>query len=97
MNELPGSIAWGCWRLDHDDVGRLVALLETCHESGIQVIDTAPVYGYGSRFGAGHAERMLGQAFQRRPDLRAHFTVVTKAGLDLPVPYDSSPQRFAMV
>ncbi|MEO0364672.1 MAG: aldo/keto reductase [Pseudomonadota bacterium] len=93
MKTLPGAIAWGCWRLEDEDVGRLVALLEVCHEHGIQVIDTAPVYGYGSRFGAGHAERMLGLAFNKRPELRQHFVVVTKAGLDLPVPYDSSHAR----
>lgn len=93
MSTLPGTIAWGCWRLEDDDVGRLIALLEACHEHGIQVIDTAPVYGYGSRFGVGHAERMLGQAFNKRPELRQHFTVVTKAGLNLPTPYDSSRDR----
>lgn len=93
MSVLTGTLAWGCWRLDNDDVGQIIACLEACTEAGITVIDTAPVYGYGSEFGVGHAERMLGRAFAKRPELRERFTVVTKAGLDLPVPYDSSAQR----
>ena len=85
-----GRIAWGCWRLDNDDHKALSTTLDTLRDCGIRLIDNAAIYGYGTPFGAGHAETMLGRALRDRPSLRADFVVVTKGGLDLPTPYDSS-------
>lgn len=85
-----GRVAWGCWRLANDDLEALTRTLETLRECGIRTIDNAAIYGYGTRFGAGHAETMLGRAFREQPSLRDDFVVITKGGLDLPAPYDSS-------
>ena len=92
-SSLPGTLAWGCWRLDHDEPERAAAVLDACDAAGIRVLDTAPVYGYGTSFGVGHAERLLGAALAARPHIAARSLLVTKCGLDLPAPYDSSDAR----
>lgn len=77
-------LGMGCWAIggpffdgeiqlgfsDSDD-GQSIATVHAAYEAGVRLFDTAPVYG------AGHSERLLGQALKGKPDA----TVSTKIGL----------------
>lgn len=77
-------LGMGCWAIggpffdgeiqlgfsDSDD-GQSIAAVHAAYEAGVRLFDTAPVYG------AGHSERLLGQALKGKPDA----TVSTKIGL----------------
>lgn len=77
------------WNLSIDELARFV---EECLEMGVTTFDTADIYGglmVNSR---------LGELFASRPDLRNRITLISKAGIKIPVPesgytighYDSS-------
>lgn len=86
-----GPLSLGCWRLTNPDTSHTLGLLETALEEGMNLIDTADVYGLdfgGSGFGCN--EEILGRAFAEAPNLRENFLVATKGGIAPPVPYDSS-------
>ncbi len=86
-----GPVAFGCWRLTGDDPAHAADLVTTALESGMTLIDTADVYGYGgdgSGFGA--AEAVLGRVLADEPSLREAMILTTKGGVTPPVPYDSS-------
>lgn len=86
-----GPLAFGCWRFI-DDVGSAAHLVETAVESGMNLIDTADVYGLDFKgVGFGAAEEILGKVFAARPGLRDRVILATKGGISLPLPYDSSP------
>lgn len=88
-----GPIAYGLWRFTHDDIGHAQRLLEAALDAGMNLIDTADVYGLdwgGSGFG--HVESILGQVLARAPQLRDRALIATKGGIRPPVPYDSSAQ-----
>ncbi len=86
-----GPLAFGCWRLvamSPDDARRRV---EIALDGGMNLIDTADVYGLdwgGSGFGA--AEELLGKALASAPGLRDRMVLASKGGIDPGVPYDSS-------
>ncbi len=82
-------IAYGCWRLDDASIESVTSKLSAAFEAGIHAIDTAPIYGYGKE-GFGHAEQALGNAFAQDAQLRGQCVLVTKAGIQPPIPYDSS-------
>jgi aryl-alcohol dehydrogenase-like predicted oxidoreductase len=89
-----GPIAFGLWRFTDPDLSRARLLIETALEAGMNLIDTADVYGLdwgGSGFG--DAERLLGQVLTKSPQLRDQMVLATKGGIRPPVPYDSSPTR----
>lgn len=61
------------WSDTHAGTHDAIRLLEVAQEQGINLIDTAPVYGIG------HSETMLGEALKGRRD---KFFIQTKCGLN---------------
>jgi predicted oxidoreductase len=86
-----GPIGIGCWRLTGDDVVAATALIETALELGMNLVDTADVYGldWGGN-GFGSCEANLGRVLAIRPDLRDRMVLATKGGIIPGTPYDSS-------
>jgi predicted oxidoreductase len=83
-------LAWGMWRLRGDDVALAHSLVEAALESGINLLDTADIYGFNGRDGFGDAERLLGKVFASAPGLRGQVVLASKGGIIPGVPYDSS-------
>lgn len=89
-----GPIGFGHWRFVGHDVATATALMEAALESGMNLIDTADVYGLdwgGTAFG--QAEELLGEVLAANPGLRDRIVLATKGGILPPVPYDSSSTR----
>jgi len=87
-----GPLSWGCWRLVTDDVSEARRRMETALSLGMNMIDTADVYGLdwgGSAFGL--SETIVGRVLAQSPGLREEMVLATKGGIDPGVPYDSSP------
>ena len=85
-----GPLALGLWRFTGTDVGQNAALIEAGLGLGMNLVDTADVYGLdwgGTGFGS--CEENLGAVLQARPDLRDRMVLATKGGIVPPVPYDS--------
>lgn len=83
-----GRLAYGCWRFAGTCVEEARAKLEAALEVGANVVDTADVYGYGTT-GFGEAEERLGDLLAATPGLRERLVLVTKGGVQPPIPYDS--------
>ncbi|WP_040492279.1 aldo/keto reductase [Ilumatobacter nonamiensis] len=95
LGSLPpvGPIAYGLWRFTDDDIEVGQGLLETALESGMNLIDTADVYGFDwGGTGFGQVEEILGQVLAATPGLRDRIVLATKGGIAPPTPYDSSPK-----
>ncbi len=86
-----GPLAFGHWRFTGHDVGAARELVETALELGMNLIDTADIYGYrqGGE-GFGDSERLLGSVLAVAPELRERMVLATKGGIDPGSPYDSS-------
>ncbi len=87
-----GALSWGCWRLVTDDVSEARRRMDTALSLGMNMIDTADVYGLdwgGSAFGL--SESIIGRVLATAPELRDEMVLATKGGIDPGVPYDSSP------
>lgn len=84
------ALAWGNWRLCGDDVDAVVGLLHAALDAGIDMIDTADIYGPDNAEAFGASEALLGRALATDPSLRGKFTIATKGGISMGVPYDSS-------
>lgn len=86
-------LALGTWRL----VGAVedaLAAMEAALEAGMNLLDTADVYGLdhgGAGFGA--VEETVGGVLRRAPSLRESVVLTTKGGIDPGVPYDSSARH----
>jgi aryl-alcohol dehydrogenase-like predicted oxidoreductase len=95
-----GAIAFGCWRFGGTDVATARARIETALDSGMNLIDTADVYGLDNDCPWGAAEELLGRVFAEAPELRERMVLATKGGIHLGsahqgvdglgVPYESS-------
>lgn len=87
-----GALGYGTWRLTSDDVSANQEILEAALEAGMNLIDTADVYGldHGGT-GFGQNEERIGQVLAAAPDLRTRMVLATKGGIMPPIPYDSSP------
>ncbi len=86
-----GPLAFGCWRLVKMTPSEARARVEAALDAGMNLVDTADVYGLdwgGDGFGA--AEALLGRALADAPGLRDRVVLATKGGIRPPVPYDSS-------
>ena len=85
-------MAWGMWRFRGDDLAAATALVEAALEIGINLFDTADIYGpdNGEPFGA--AEALLGRVFARAPRLREGMVLATKGGIEMGTPYNSSAE-----
>ena len=68
-------------------------LIETALDAGMNLIDTADVYGldHGGT-GFGQNEERLGAVLAAAPALRERMVLATKGGIMPPLPYDSSPE-----
>ena len=88
-------IAWGMWRFRGQDVKAARTLVETALETGIDLLDTADIYGpdNGEPFGA--AEALLGKVLAEAPSLRSRFVLATKGGIEMGTPYNSSAAYIA--
>ncbi len=88
-----GPMAFGCWRFVDPDVARSRALIEAALERGMNLIDTADVYGFDwGGTGFGMAEEILGSVLAADPSLRDRMVLATKGGIDPGVPYDQSAE-----
>jgi predicted oxidoreductase len=83
-------LAWGMWRFSGKDLGAARGLIDAALESGINLFDTADVYGFNGRDGFGQAEMLLGRLFAADPELRRNMVLASKGGIIPGVPYDSS-------
>ncbi|MGA9279596.1 aldo/keto reductase [Ilumatobacter sp.] len=95
LGSLPtvGPIAYGLWRFTDDDVATGRALIETALDAGMNLIDTADVYGFDwGGTGFGQVEEILGRVLAATPGLRDRIVLATKGGIAPPTPYDSSPK-----
>ncbi len=68
--EMGGGTAWGTW--EAGDEAEYVRVLHAAPELGVDMIDTAPVYGTGA------SEELLGRALAGR---RSRYILSTKCGL----------------
>ena len=86
-----GPLGFGCWRLTTEQTSHAQALIETALDLGMNLIDTADVYGldYGGS-GFGGNEEVLGKVLEAAPHLRDRMVLATKGGIMPPIPYDSS-------
>ncbi|MEM8920892.1 MAG: aldo/keto reductase, partial [Pseudomonadota bacterium] len=84
------AIAFGCWRFLGDEPPQARAKIDAVGEAGLNFLDTADIYGFGTPGGFGAAETQLGAVFKDAPHLRDQFVVATKGGVALPKPYDAS-------
>jgi predicted oxidoreductase len=78
------------WRFKGDDLAHARALVDAALDSGINLFDTADIYGYNGRDGFGDAEMLLGRLFAADPGLRRAMVLASKGGIIPGVPYDSS-------
>ena len=72
-------------------MGAARALVEAALDHGLNLVDTADVYGLdwgGTGFGA--CELLLGRVLASAPELRSRMVLATKGGIAPPTPYDSS-------
>lgn len=86
-----GPLAFGQWRFVGHDLSTATGLVETALDVGMNLIDTADVYGLdwgGTAFG--QAEELLGQVLAASPALRDRMILATKGGIRPPTPYDST-------
>ncbi len=87
-----GAVSFGCWRFTGTDEAGDAALIEHALDLGMNLVDTADVYGLdwgGSGFGAN--ETALGDVLRRHPSLRDRMVLATKVGIVPGVPYVSDP------
>ena len=86
-----GPLGFGCWRLVAMSAADARVRIETALAAGMDLVDTADVYGLdwgGSGFGA--AEALLGEVLREAPALRERMVLATKGGILPGTPYDSS-------
>jgi aryl-alcohol dehydrogenase-like predicted oxidoreductase len=81
------AVAIGTWAMGGDwwgsiDDGECIAAIQAGLDAGINIIDTAPAYGWG------YAERLVGKAIKGRP--RDRIVLATKCGLHENAPRDMS-------
>src|SRR5690349_15123649 len=70
-----GTWAIGGWMWGGTDEAESIATIRTAIEHGINVIDTAPVYGFG------RSEEIVGKAIAAA-QLRSKVVIATKTGLE---------------
>jgi predicted oxidoreductase len=88
-----GPLAYGCWRFTSSSLSAAIAIIETALGNGMNLIDTADVYGLdwgGTGFGA--CEELLGKVLASQPSLRHRMVLATKGGIWPGTPYNSSSE-----
>lgn len=89
------ALAWGNWRLCGDDLNAALKLVHAALDAGIDLIDTADIYGPDNNEPFGASEQLLGRALAAEPGLRDQLVIATKGGISMGVPYDSSAKYIA--
>ncbi|GIU65924.1 aldo/keto reductase [Candidatus Phycosocius spiralis] len=84
------SLGWGMWRFAGTPPLAARKIVETVFEAGINLFDTADVYGYRGLHGFGDAEALLGAVIKEAPSLRQSMILASKSGITPPTPYNSS-------
>lgn len=85
-----GPLGVGCWRFVARPDDQLRAVLETGLDLGMNLVDTADIYGLGWGGQAfGEAEENLGRILAAAPHLRDRMVLATKGGIVPGVPYNS--------
>ena len=85
-----GPLAVGCWRFVARPDRELRAVLEAGLDLGMNLVDTADIYGLGWGGTAfGEAEENLGRILAGAPGLRDRMVLATKGGIVPGVPYNS--------
>ncbi len=88
-----GALGFGCWRFTNAKLNEAQAVLETALDLGMNLIDTADVYGFDwGGDGFGENEALLGRLIAANPSLRGRMVLATKGGITPPVPYDSGKE-----
>lgn len=85
-----GGIAYGCWRFTQSTPQEADEKIRTALDTGMTLIDTADIYGFGEAGGFGGAETVLGDLISANKTLRGEMILATKGGIDAVRPYDSS-------
>ena len=86
-----GPLGFGCWRLVAMSAADAQARIEAALAAGMNLIDTADVYGLdwgGTAFG--QAEALLGEVLANAPHLRQQMILASKGGIIPGVPYNSA-------
>jgi len=77
-----GPLALGQWRFTGEDPVAAQRLIETALDAGMNLVDTADVYGLdwgGTGFGS--CEALLGTVLASAPWLRERMVLATKGGI----------------
>ncbi len=69
------EIVLGSMRIPQMSAAEVGELLDTCLDEGINIVDTADIYG------GGHSEELLGEAFAAKPGLRDDIFLQTKCSI----------------
>jgi len=85
-----GVIAYGNWRFAGSTLEEADEKIRTALDYGMNLIDTADIYGFGEPAGFGGAEERLGEVLSMDKGLREKMVLATKGGIIPPRPYDSS-------
>jgi predicted oxidoreductase len=80
------------WRFRGDDLNAAQSRVEAALDAGINLFDTADIYGADNEESFGAAEALLGRVFRQAPSLRKRMVLATKGGIRIGVPYDSSAE-----
>ena len=86
-----GPLGSGCWRLVNMPADEARARIGCALAVGMNLIDTADVYGLdwgGTAFGS--AEELSGEVLHGAPDLRKQVVLASKGGIIPGVPYNST-------
>ena len=85
-----GPLGVGCWRFVARPDRELAAVLDTGLDLGMNLVDTADIYGLGWGGRAfGEAEENLGRILAAAPHRRDRMVLATKGGIVPGVPYNS--------
>lgn len=90
-------IAWGMWRLAENgrSAKEAAGLVHAALDAGINLLDTADIYGFNGTGGFGDAEALLGEVLAAEPALRSRMVLASKGGIIPPAPYDQSAAYLA--
>jgi predicted oxidoreductase len=88
-------LAWGMWRFAGRSRDQGARLVHSALDAGMNLLDTADIYGFDGSTGFGAAEALLGEVLAAEPGLRARMVLATKGGIRPPLPYDQSAAYLA--
>ena len=84
-----GALAWGMWRFAGDDLAAAQGRVEAALDAGMDLLDTADIYGPDNAEPFGAAEVLLGRVLKTAPHLRGRMVLATKGGIEMGTPYNS--------